>query len=53
LIEAARQGLSTSSKIRTALNGSKTQIDRALGHVESLVVDVEIALQGLEAEIAG
>jgi hypothetical protein len=52
LIEAARQGLATSSKIRTALNGSKTQIDRALGHVESLVVDVETALQGLETEIA-
>jgi hypothetical protein len=52
LIEAARQGLATSSKIRTALNGSKTQIDRALGHVESLVVDVAAALQGLEDEVA-
>ena len=52
LIEAARQGLATSSKIRTALNGSKTQIDRALGHVESLVADVEAALQGLEGEVA-
>lgn len=52
LIEAARQGLATSSKIRTALNGSKTQIDRALGHVESLVVEVESALQGIEDEFA-
>jgi hypothetical protein len=52
LIEAARQGLATTSKIRTALNGSKTQIDRALGHVESLVVDVESALQGIEDEVA-
>lgn len=52
LIEAARQGLATVSKVRTALNGSKTQIDRALGHVEALVVDVESALQGLEDEFA-
>jgi hypothetical protein len=52
LIEAARQGLATSSKIRTALNGSKTQIDRALGHVESLVLEVESALQGIEGELA-
>jgi hypothetical protein len=52
LIEAARQGLATTSKIRTALNGSKTQIDRALGHVESLVVEVEAALQGIEDEFA-
>jgi hypothetical protein len=52
LIEAARQGLATSSKIRTALNGSKTQIDRALGHVESLVLDVEAALHGIEDEVA-
>lgn len=50
LIEAARQGLGTVSKVRTALNGSKTQIDRALGHVEALVVDVESALNGLESE---
>jgi hypothetical protein len=52
LIEAGRQGLATVSKIRTALNGSKTQIDRALGHVESLVIDVEAALQGIEDELA-
>lgn len=52
LLEAARQGLGTVSKIRTALSGSKTQIDRALGHVESLVDDVAAALQGLEDELA-
>jgi hypothetical protein len=52
LIEAARQGLATSSKIRTALKGSKTQIERALGHIESLVVEVESALQRIEGEFA-
>jgi hypothetical protein len=52
LIDGARQGLSTVSKIRAALNGSKTQIDRALGHVATLVADVETALQGLEDELA-
>ncbi len=52
LIEAARQALAATSKIRTALNGSKTQIDRALGHVASLVLDVETALHGIEDEVA-
>jgi hypothetical protein len=51
-IEAARHALGLASKIRRALNGSKTQIDRALAQMESLVADAEAALQGLESELA-
>jgi hypothetical protein len=51
LIDNARRALATSSKIRTALGGSKTHIDRALGHVEVLVSDIEAALQSIEAEL--
>jgi hypothetical protein len=51
LIESGRQGLATVSKIKTALNGSKTQVDRALSHVEALVIEVEAVLQGLESEL--
>jgi hypothetical protein len=51
-IEAARQALRTASTIGTALKTSKTKIDQALGHVATLVSDVESALDGIEDEIA-
>jgi hypothetical protein len=52
LIDSARQALRSSTTISTALKASKTKIDHALGHVDALVRDVEMALASIASEVA-
>jgi hypothetical protein len=52
LIEGARHALRGSATISTALKASKTKIDQALGHVDTLVSEVEAALGGIEGEVS-
>jgi hypothetical protein len=52
LIESARQSLRTASTIDMALKASKTKIDQALGHVTTMVADLDSAMSAMEAEIS-
>jgi hypothetical protein len=52
LVDSARQGLVSFTKLRTALNASKREIDRGMGHAAVLVTTVETALNEMEAALA-
>lgn len=52
LIDAARQTLRTASTIELALKVSKTKIDQALGHVATLVADLDSTMSAMEEEIS-
>jgi hypothetical protein len=51
-IDAARSALRAHSAISTSLKASKTKIDHALNHVATLVSDVELALDAIDAELS-
>jgi hypothetical protein len=51
-IDVARAALRMHSTVSTSLKASKTKIDQALGHVGTLVSDVETALAAIEAELS-